>query len=95
MARCRFRPEAAADLEAIGDYIALDNPKRALSFVEELSAACRRLAETPGMGVERHELQPGLRMFPVRRYLIFYFVTDDGIEVARVLSGARDIDAIF
>jgi len=28
--------EAEADLEAIGDYIARDNPARALSFVREL-----------------------------------------------------------
>jgi hypothetical protein len=28
--RCAFTPLAEADLEAIGDYIALDNPRRAL-----------------------------------------------------------------
>jgi toxin ParE1/3/4 len=95
MARYRLRPEAEADLEGIGDYIAKDNPARAASFVRELKAACQRLAETPGMGVARDKLRPGLRMFPVRGYLIFYTPTDEGIEVVRVFSGARDLDALF
>jgi plasmid stabilization system protein ParE len=33
--RLIFSPRAAADLEAIGDYIAHDNPARAISFLEE------------------------------------------------------------
>ena len=36
--------EAEGDLERIGDYIALDNPRRALSFVLELRDACMSLA---------------------------------------------------
>ncbi len=95
MARCRFLPEAEADLEAIGDHIAADGPRRAVSFVAELEGTCRRLAESPGMGVARDRLRPGLRMFPARGYPIFYHSTDDGIEVVRVLSGKRDVDALF
>jgi plasmid stabilization system protein ParE len=30
-----FSPKAAEDLEEIGDYIARDNPQRAVSFIEE------------------------------------------------------------
>lgn len=33
-----FSPKAAEDLEEIGDYIARDNPQRALSFVAEIEA---------------------------------------------------------
>ncbi|MDX1540980.1 MAG: type II toxin-antitoxin system RelE/ParE family toxin [Geminicoccaceae bacterium] len=95
MKHYRLRPEAVADLESIGDYIAADNPTRAVSFVRELIAVCQRLAATPGIGVARESLRAGLRMFPVRGYLIFYVPTDDGVEVIRVLSGARDIDALF
>lgn len=36
----RLAAEAERDLEAIGDWIAADIPVRALSFVEELRAAC-------------------------------------------------------
>lgn len=39
--------EAEHDLETIGDYIARDNPARALSFLHELRAKCLGLAEMP------------------------------------------------
>ena len=39
--------EAEADLEAIGDYIARDNPARAVSFVRELGRSCMDLADFP------------------------------------------------
>ncbi len=40
----------------------------------------------------------GLRRFPVSgfdKYLIFYLARDNGIDVIRVLPGARDIDSLF
>jgi toxin ParE1/3/4 len=38
---------AEDDLEAIGDWIAQDNPARALTFVRELRLSCETLAEAP------------------------------------------------
>jgi toxin ParE1/3/4 len=38
--RLFFSPRAEADLEDIGDYIARDNPARAISFLEELRSHC-------------------------------------------------------
>ena len=40
----------------------------------------------------------GLRRFPVSgfdQYLIFYLPRENGIDVIRVLHGARDIDGLF
>ncbi len=45
--RLIFAPLATADLEEIGDYIALDNPPRALSFIRELRAQCRKILDNP------------------------------------------------
>jgi len=36
-----------------------------------------------------------LRSSPFGRYVIFYTPVHDGIDVVRVLHGARDIDAAF
>jgi toxin ParE1/3/4 len=44
---CAFTPLAEADLEAIGDYVARDNPRRALTFVREMRERCERIAEMP------------------------------------------------
>lgn len=34
--RVVFSPKIESDLESIADYIALDNPSRALTFIEEI-----------------------------------------------------------
>jgi toxin ParE1/3/4 len=49
------------------------------------------LSRHPLLGRSRTDLHPGLRSFPFGRYVIFYRPLDDGIEVVRVLHGARDI----
>ena len=38
-----FTPLAETDIEEIGDYIALDNPARALTFIQEIRAQCQKL----------------------------------------------------
>ena len=47
------------------------------------------------MGTRREALAPGLRSFPVGNYLVFYRVTEGGIELARVLHGMRDLADLF
>lgn len=55
----------------------------------------------PGIGSLREITNPamtGVRSWPIRGfsgYLIFYRPTSDGIEVIRVLHGARDLDTIL
>lgn len=43
----RVLPDAEADIEVIGDFIAQDNPRRAMSFVEELRVVCNGLGFAP------------------------------------------------
>lgn len=89
--RLLFSPASAADLEEIGDFIAQDNPVRALSFLQELRAHCTRLTRYPGIGTARPELGDGLRVMPHGRYLIFYREQGALLRVERILHGARDI----
>ncbi len=89
------RPLAEADLDDIWWYIAQDNPDAADRLLDKIEEQCQALAQFPQMGINRDELMPALRSFPIGNYLIFYFPIADGIEVIRVLSGMRDIDALF
>lgn len=67
--------EAERDLEAIGDYIARDDPTRALSFVQELRAKCLKLADLPeGFPVVPRYETHGIRRRAHGNYLIFYRV---------------------
>ena len=89
------RPRALSDLVEIWDYIADDSEVRADAFVATIDAKFQTLAKQPGIGRMRDELATGLRSLPIGRYVIFYLSQADGIEIIRVLHGARDIDTIF
>ncbi len=89
MARFRITAEARADLEAIHDYIAENDPGRAKSFIEALAARFRLLAENPAAGPRRPEIHPDLRVHAYRRYVICYREADGGVDVVRVFHGSR------
>ncbi len=94
-ARVRFLPEAQADLHQIWDYIAEGDVDAATRFVDLAEEKCSLLARSPDIGRVRDELAPGLRSFPVGKYVIFYGRAKGGIEIVRVLSSWRDIPALF
>jgi len=91
----RFRPAALKDLEDIYDFIADDNLARAGQFIDLIEEKCSDLAKNPLIGRLRPELKKDLRSFPVQRYLIFYWVKKNTVEVVHVLHGARDFEALF
>jgi toxin ParE1/3/4 len=93
--RCTFTPKAEDDLAAIADWIAEDNPSRAVSFIREIRKRCDQVAEFPKASPERAELGPGIRMTVHRDYLIFYREAAIGMIVLRVLHGARDYRFLF
>ena len=96
MRRLVYRPAALADLDAIFDYIALRNPGRAVSFVDELKDQCAKLSALPGMlGRSRQGLCRDLRSFVYRGYLIFFRYASDRLEIVHVIEGHRDMDAYF
>ena len=85
-----FSPAAEADLVDIAIYIAADDPERALSFVDELEAACGILINHPRAGAARPDLGDDVRSKPYRRYIVYYRVLDDVVRIERFLHGARD-----
>ena len=87
---------ALDDLDAIFDYIAPDNPRRAASFVDEIRRRCLTLCDHPELGSSRADIKPGLRILPLpRRVVVFYSITESEIVIVRVFSGGRDYEAIM
>ena len=86
---------AESDLADIWFYIAQESPVDADKFVDFIYDKCKTLAASPGLGVERPELAPSIRSFPIGNYVVFYRQVKAGIEIARVLSGKRDIPPLF
>jgi toxin ParE1/3/4 len=95
VSRYRLTSEAREDLDNIWLSIAEENPPTADRFLDTLYEKLLLLARQPLLGQPRPELRLNLRSFPVGHYVIFYRPIDEGIEVARVLHGARDVDAEF
>lgn len=95
MARITRRPQAEADILEIWDYIAEDSMAEADRWVDRLDEKLALWATQPLMGRIRGELLPDLRSFAFGRYVVFFQALSDGLDVVRVLHGARDIDASF
>ena len=95
MSILRFQPQAEQDLDDIWAFIAEHDPVAASRFVRLIEDRCRLLAENPMMGRSRPDLAPGLRSFPVVNHIILYIPVEGGIDIIRVISGARDMDALF
>lgn len=72
----------------------MDNPAAADKLLDDMGDTMRRLAQQPLMGRARIELAEGLRSFSVGRYVLFYRPEPRGIELVRVLHGARDLPTL-
>lgn len=93
--KLRISKQAREDLVDVWQYIALDSFENADKFVDMIYDKCTKLASTPEMGRKRDDLIPGLRSFPVKRYLIFYRINNSYVEISRVLSAYRDLSVLF
>src|SRR5688572_20655953 len=70
--------------------------KKALDrFANALERACAVHAQFPTLGIASDQLSPGMRRFVVEKYAVFFRPIQDGIEILRVLHGARDFPALF
>lgn len=88
--------EARRDLLFIGDYIAKDNPLRAVSFVEELEIRCGAIADHPYAYalLPRHE-ESGIRRAVHGRYSIFYIVAGNTVHILHIFNGAMNYEVVL
>ena len=91
MGRIRRTPRADQDLEKIWFFVAQDDPVAADRWLDTLEDKLGLLADNPLMGPARPDIAPELRYHPVGNYLLLYRIVSGGIEVVRVVHGARDL----
>ena len=88
-----FSPAAAEDLNGIAAHIAQDKPQAALRWLQSVQEACQILADNPALGELRSGFGvPGCRSFTVGSYVIFFRAAANGIEIARLVHGSRDMN---
>jgi toxin ParE1/3/4 len=93
--RCIISPTASRDLVLILDYFLARNIEAGDNFTVKFEQKCRNIARFPFLGRAYSELLPSLRGIPLDSYVIFYMVTDDYIEIVRIVSGYQDLRSLF
>lgn len=83
---------ARLDLKEIFSYVAERDLTAARRVVEELSAKFDLLEASPKLGRAQNGLIVELRLSPHKNYHIYYFPSEDGVEIYRVLHGRRNVE---
>jgi toxin ParE1/3/4 len=96
-----LRERARDDVAEILEYLAPRSPQAARAFVAALHLQLEKLSEKPSLGRlwrPRVKQLAGMRYSRIRRfrsYLVFYLVTEQGLDVIRVLHGARRLGPLL
>ncbi|MCA9123863.1 MAG: type II toxin-antitoxin system RelE/ParE family toxin [Planctomycetaceae bacterium] len=96
-----IRPQARLDVVELATYIGQDNVAAANRFLDACAATFDFLSKSPQIGAiyrTKNWRLNALRVFRVRgfpNHLTFYFERATGIEIVRVVHGARDLDALL
>lgn len=83
-------------MREIGRTIQADNPRRAITFVDELYERCVTLGENPRAYplLPNHE-EKGIRRRVFGNYLIFYRIGGSAIDVLHVVHGAQEYERML
>jgi toxin ParE1/3/4 len=95
MRRYIITSPASLDVVEIVEYLsdrAIESGER---FIQDFTEKCRYLTNFPLIGKSYPELQSDLRGIQLKPYIIFYTVTDEVVEIVRVLRGDRDLKTLF
>ncbi len=92
--------DAARDIEALYDYIALhDAPQKADYVLEQIEKAFSRLSEFPERGAYPKELAAlGIREYReifFKPYRIIYRIMDKDVYVLLIVDGRRDMQTLL
>ncbi len=102
MKSCTINPQAQTDIAEIAEYLFFEGSEEiSFRFLDAFWASAVFLSENPYLGRSAelqnlHELD--IRIWRVKGFeswLIFYRPTEVGIEIFRILHGARDLPHEF
>lgn len=87
---------AIKDIEQIADYLAEElGLTRSDQFLSDLYDKFAKISKFPTIGRRRSELLPNARSLAVGSHLILYALDGANIAILRVVSGYRDLQALF
>jgi toxin ParE1/3/4 len=100
--KVRKLPPCGRDLAEIAEFIRRQSgAARAVRFLRSAEETIQRLASMPGLGARYEPGRPipvEIRFLPITRhrsFLVFYRIVPDGVEILRIIHGARDLDRLI
>lgn len=86
-----FTDSAQMDLESIYDSTAEHwNTNQAKNYLHHLHDLLITLTENQKIGLVRDSLGENVQSFPFKSHHIFYFCTNDTLNILRILHSSRD-----
>ncbi len=88
---------AEADLLDLAHFLAVQQrrPATAERLIDQLIEKCNLYSANPTLGIAAANLGADYRLFRFKRWVVVYRPIDDGIEVLRIVNGARDYPTLF
>jgi toxin ParE1/3/4 len=95
-AQFRLTKPAMQDIEEIAERIAQQSGlEKSEEFLNKLEAKFSKIVSFPQIGRQRDEILPNIRSIPFDNYLILYIPISEDLEILRVVSGYRNLPALF
>lgn len=93
--RIRYAQQAIDDLDAIFDYVCLENPSAAEKLLSAFDDSISRLKTAPYIGTALRTdkpmfVAPGYRYLVVSPYLVFYRADKQNVYIGRILHSRQD-----
>jgi plasmid stabilization system protein ParE len=89
-------PEAQANIQEIGAFVAQDSVDAALRVLDAFEHAFDQLAASPEIGHKREDLTARpVKFWSVYPYLVVYDPASSPLSIIAVLHGARDVERLL
>jgi toxin ParE1/3/4 len=86
-------PKAKSDLDDIWNYTLTEwGINQAEKYVRELWASLQRLADNTSISVDISQVRKGYRKSRVGSHVVFFKLTENGINVVRILHRRMDFE---
>jgi toxin ParE1/3/4 len=92
--KVRYTRRARADLLEIWEWIASEKPATADRVYDAIEKRCNTLRQNSQLGRPRPEIAEGARSLVIERWIVFYRIVEDGVQIVRIVDGARDLSKV-
>ena len=96
--KIKIFPSAQSDLQEIADYLNTLSKNAALRYYDLIVSEIASLSTMPMRYPHPRDLPlaaKGYRYMRVENYLVFYIVTDDTVQIHRILYARRDYSRLL